>query len=107
MNRLIKTGLFVCATAGLMLAESWSGKLVDANCKPDANSPNSAAATCAPTPETKVFGIQTPDGKVYRLDSAGNAKAADAVKSDPTKTTVKVSGSMDGQMVKVDSIDLQ
>jgi len=53
-----------------------------------------------------VFAVQTADGKVFRLDNAGNMKAAAALKNDPGKTSVTVSGSLDGQTVKVDSIDL-
>jgi hypothetical protein len=103
MNRIMKTAIFFVATAGLVLADSWSGKLIDATCKPD---PNSQNASCAPTATTRVFAIQTADGKVYRLDNAGNAKAVETIKNDPTKTTVTVSGSLDGQMVKVDTLDL-
>jgi hypothetical protein len=105
MKRIMKLGIIVLATAALGLAENWTGKLIDANCKPDPNS--SSQNSCAPTPSTKVFAIQTADGKVFRLDNAGNTKAAAALKQDPTKTGVTVSGSLDGQMVKVDSIDLQ
>jgi hypothetical protein len=104
MNRITKSAMILFASAGLMLAESWSGKLIDANCKPDAKDPS---ATCAPTQSTRVFAVQTADGKVYRLDNSGNAKAAEAVKNDPSKTNVTVSGSLDGQMVKVESIDLR
>jgi len=106
MNRIAKAAIILSAAAGLALAESWSGKLIDANCKPDPDSQKSASASCAPTASTRVFAIQTADGKVYRLDSEGNSKAEAAIKKDPTKTDVTVSGSMQGQMVKVDSIDL-
>jgi len=54
-----------------------------------------------------VFAIQTADGKVFRLDNPGNMKAAAALKEDPSKTNVTVSGSLDGQLVKVERIDLQ
>jgi hypothetical protein len=104
----MKVGIIVLAAAALGLADSWSGKLIDANCKPDPNSSSKdSSPSCAPTPSTRVFAIQTADGKVFRLDNAGNTKAAAALKEDPTKTSVTVSGSLDGQMVKVDSIDLQ
>jgi hypothetical protein len=110
MNRIMKTATILFAGAGLMLADSFSGKLIDANCKPDPSAVGNAggANSCAPTSSTKVFAIQTPDGKTYRLDNAGNAKAAEVVKkADPSKgSDVTVSGSLDGQMVKVDSIDL-
>jgi hypothetical protein len=107
MNLITKVGIIALATAALGLAESWTGKLIDGNCKPEPNaSKESPSASCAPTASTKVFAIQTADGKVFRLDNAGNMKAAAALKNDPSKTSVTVSGSLDGQMVKVDSIDL-
>jgi hypothetical protein len=90
-----------------MLAENWSGTLIDANCKPANAEAKGLPNSCAATSTTKVFAIETPDGKVYKLDAAGNAKAAAAVRSNENKTSVTVSGSMDGQMVKVDSIDLK
>jgi hypothetical protein len=106
MNRISKIGVIFLASAGFMLAESWTGKLIDGNCKAESGAKD-LPDSCNVTPSTKVFAIQTLDGKVYRLDNAGNAKAAAAVKTDPTKTSVTISGSMDGQMVKVDSINVQ
>ncbi len=112
MNRMFKGALILFASAGFLLAESWTGKLIDANCSAASNNSNSSSSSklpesCTPTPSTKVFAIQTPDGKIYRLDSAGNAKAAEQVKSNPGKTDVTVSGSLNGQMVKVESVELQ
>ncbi len=107
MNRIFTIAAIAGISAGLALAESFSGKLIDANCKPSANPSADQSATCAPTPSTKVFAIQTPDGKVYRLDNSGNMKAAEKIKSDPTKTDATVNGSLEGQMVKVESIDLR
>jgi hypothetical protein len=109
MNQIMKVAIIALATAALGLADSWTGKLIDATCKPDSSTPSkdSSSTSCAATTSTKVFAIQTADGKVFRLDDAGNAKAAAALKNDPTKTSVTVSGSLDGQMVKVESVNLQ
>jgi hypothetical protein len=110
MNRIMKGAVVLFASAGFLLAESWSGTLIDANCKPDPSAAGNAKGdlpnSCAATATTKVFAVQTPDGKTYRLDSAGNAKAAATMKSNDNKTSVTISGSMDGQMVKVESIDV-
>jgi hypothetical protein len=106
MNRIVKGALILCASAGFLLAETWTGKLVDGNCQAESNS-SKLPASCEVTPQTKVFAIQTPDGKIYRLDSEGNSKAASAVKNNPSKTDVTISGSMNGQMVKVQSLELQ
>ncbi len=111
MKRFMQIALIVCATSTLGLAESWTGKLVDANCKNQASSPanpeTAATASCAPTASTKDFAIQTADGKVYKLDRSGNSKAAAAMKSDPTKTDITVNGSLEGQTLKVDTLDLR
>jgi len=110
MNRIIFIAL---ATAGLSLADSWSGQLVDAKCKQAAHQSDSDSATsCAPTTLTAVFAIQTPDGKVYKLDDVGNRKAAAVVKDHPLRAddtlglTVTVFGSLDREMIKVDTLDL-
>jgi len=109
MNQIMKVGIIALATSVLALAESWTGRLIDATCKQDPNtsSRDGSSASCAPTSTTKVFAIQTADGKVFRLDNPGNMKAAAALKEDPSKTNVTVSGSLDGQLVKVERIDLQ
>lgn len=106
MHRITVIAAIAGLTAGLALAESWSGKLIDANCKASGSSSQSQneSATCAPTASTKVFAIQTPDGKVYRLDNSGNSKAEEMIKKDPNRTNVTVNGTLEGQMVKVDSL---
>ena len=64
--------LFSLASA-LCFAENWTGKLVDAACVEQAQG---KAANCMPTTKTGAFALDTGDGKVFRLDAAGNAKAA-------------------------------
>lgn len=112
MSRIFKGALILFASAGFVLAESWTGKLIDANCSAaSGNSSNSSSSklpeSCMPTSSTKVFAIQTPDGKIYRLDSEGNTKAAEAMKSNPGKSEVTVSGNLKGQMVNVESLQVQ
>src|SRR5437764_10227513 len=107
----------------LCLAETWSGKVVDASCKDQAAAPapaapaaesaqpagHGAANACEPTASTVSFGIETSDGKVLKLDSAGNTKAAEAMKTNAGKSGLQatVTGSLDGQTVKVESIDIK
>lgn len=104
MRILAKAGILMCMAASFMFAENYSGKLIDANCKPD---PSKKEASCAPTQTTTSFAVETPDGKIYRLDSSGNSKAMAAMKQNPASTTVTVSGSLDGQTLKVESLDLR
>lgn len=86
-------------------AQTWTGTLGDADCKAtDAN------AKCEITENTKSFGLTTGDGKYVKLDDKGNAKVRSALMSNPQKTgSVKasISGSMDGDTLKVDSVQIQ
>ena len=107
-------GLAVMA-AGLAVADSWSGKLLDANCLEK----EKGAKACDATGNTAAFALEV-SGKVYRLDAAGNTKAAEAIKSradrasEPGKpaegsaaVSAKVTGNMDGETIKVDAIEVR
>ncbi|HLK69473.1 MAG TPA: hypothetical protein VKU19_38850 [Bryobacteraceae bacterium] len=116
MRRLLT--LCACASifTALALAESWTGKLVDASCA--MNSQQSSATTCDPTSSTTAFALVA-GGKTYKLDDAGNTKAIEAMKNradrsanpnspQSTSVTAKVTGSKDGDnTLKVDSIQVQ
>jgi hypothetical protein len=107
MNKIMGVGLIALATAGLGLADSWSGQLVAARCKQEPYASKAQPLEgCSPTSDTKVFAVMTADGKVYKLDDAGNKQALAAIKEDPSKQNVTVSGSFDGQTVHVESIDI-
>ena len=95
--------LFSLASA-LCFADSWTGKLVDATCVDQAQG---KAANCMPTAKTAAFALDTGDGKVFRLDAAGNAKAVTMLKSGVKSETVVISGAMNGETVKVESITTQ
>ena len=98
----------------LAFAESWQGKLVDHACFEK----NKSAATCDATSTTTMFALYVAD-KAYKLDEAGNAKAAEALKSradrssDPAKPAstavmAKITGTKDGEDgVKVETIEIQ
>lgn len=87
-------------------SQTWSGALVDADCKGGA----SEDKKCDISPTTKSFGLQTADGKFYKFDDAGNAKVRAALSAN-NKTSGMVSatlrGSMSGDTIKVDSVELQ
>ena len=107
MNTWTKlTGLFLLGSA-MCLAESWTGRLVDAACI-DRQAHTSPTASCEPTRSTTVFAVSLPDGKVVKLDSAGNAKAAEAVATGkPGAVNVTITGAMSGDTVKVESLEIQ
>jgi hypothetical protein len=121
MKTIAKAVSVLCLGSLLCLAETWSGKVVDAACKdqaaaapapapaPEAQPSSPVANACDPTASTVAFGIQLPDGKVLKLDSTGNTKAAEAMKNNSGKSALQatVTGSMDGQTVKVETIDIK
>jgi len=98
----------------LAFAESWQGRLIDASCYDQQKS----AATCDPTSSTTMFALFAAN-KEYKLDEAGNAKVADALKSqadrssDPTKPAstqvmAKITGTKDGDnTLKVETVEIQ
>jgi len=122
MKTLTKPGIVFCMAAMASYAESWTGKLIDASCD-DSNKATTAAAgpkgaptsgekldrDCAPTATTTTFAVHA-NGKVYRLDSSGNAKAAadmqgGAIKPDKDGDVhVTVSGKMQGETISVDNL---
>jgi hypothetical protein len=115
MKKIATLGLAVGMFAGMGYAENWTGKLVDATCQdrsqqnPADSKQNTDLTSCAATASTTSFAIQTSDGKVYKLDASGNAKASTAMKGNPDNknATATVSGTMEGQTVKVDSISVR
>jgi hypothetical protein len=115
MKTVAKLGIALGAFAAMGYAENWTGKLVDAAChdksqqNPADSKQKSDIAACEPTASTTSFAIQTADGKVYKLDASGNAKASTAMKGNPgdKNPTATVSGTMEGQTVKVDSISVK
>jgi hypothetical protein len=104
MKAIAKVGLALSLGSAFLFAETWSGKLVDANCEAKQQQKQ---ADCAATASTLSFGIQTADGKVYKLDATGNKGAMEAIKKDGPKASATVSGTLEGTTVKVESIDLK
>jgi len=110
-----KTGqILASAEAALALAETWTGRLVDASCVDQ----QKAVTACDPTSSTTTFAIVV-SGQGYKFDEAGNTKAMDALKgradrsTDPSKSpspqiAAKVTGTKDGDNTfKVETIDVQ
>jgi hypothetical protein len=99
--------------AALAYAETWTGRLLDANC-----ATRQTTAACAPTSSSTAFAVDV-NGKILKLDSEGNKKAAEAFKSynsgaerakEPnsqySQVTATVNGTMKGNQIKVDSIEV-
>ena len=109
---LLSFGVLMFAAA-LAYAETWTGRLLDANC-----ATRQTTAPCAPTSSTTGFAVEV-NGKILKLDSEGNKKAAEAFKSynsgaerakEPnsqySQVTATVNGTMKGNQIKVDSIEV-
>jgi hypothetical protein len=103
----------LAAFSGLAFAEDWTGRLLDSSCYAQ----NKTAKPCDATSSTTAFLIDV-NGKVYKLDAAGNAKALDALKNRADRAAgnaqsagpvnAKVTGAMEGSdSIKVDRIDVQ
>jgi hypothetical protein len=114
MRRLLTICACVATFAALALAETWTGRLVDASCVEQQKS----ATACDPSSSTTAFALIV-SGKAYRLDEAGNSKAMEALKdradrsANPNqpaspRVAAKISGTMDSNNnIKVDSIQVQ
>ena len=107
----MKRMLLLCAGISLVsigaFAESWNGTLVDVMCKGKdlASHTTKCAVGCA----KGGYGLVLSDGKFVKFDEAGNAKALTTLKATSKEKDLKakVSGTLDGDTVKVESIELQ
>ncbi|HLY20570.1 MAG TPA: hypothetical protein VKR61_25255 [Bryobacteraceae bacterium] len=99
-------GLFTLFSS-LALAETWSGTLVDVMCKNQdlASHTTKCALSCAKS----GYGLVLADGKFVKFDEAGNAKALAALKatSKEKELKAKVTGTLDGDTVQVESVALE
>jgi hypothetical protein len=119
-------GLAICLAAAPAFAaqhaqnQAWSGFLVNSSCYEalERNTDPWDTSTyvdrdrdwevryCSPDVKTKSFTLVDHDGLSHKLDPAGNAKAADAVRQTGKKVPmeVKVAGQQDKDTIQVDSI---
>ena len=101
---------------------SWEGVLVNSECYQalernvnpfesglDASRDrNFEVRYCRANARTKSFTVVQPDGQSFRLDSTGNAKAAEIVRKGNPRFmfVVEVSGGVRGHLIDVDSISM-
>ncbi|MGA3188233.1 MAG: hypothetical protein ABSF22_14100 [Bryobacteraceae bacterium] len=104
----MKLRLFSIAllAAGLASAEVFSGTVVDVMCKGKdlAGHTRSCALDCAKS----GFGLVQADGKFLKFDESGNARTLSMLKksSKDKDLKVKVSGTLDGEVIKVQAVEL-
>jgi hypothetical protein len=112
MRRILAIATTAAIFGSLALAEDWTGKLLDTSCLDQKKD----MATCQANDATTAFALEV-SGKTYRLDDAGNQKAIAALKgradraADPAAAAApvnaKITGTRDGEVLKVDSIQVQ
>jgi hypothetical protein len=91
----------------LAAADSFSGTVVDVMCR--AKDLAGHTRECAVTCSKSGYGLVTADGKFLKFDESGNARTLAALKklSKEKDLKAKVTGAMDGEVLKVQSIDFQ
>jgi hypothetical protein len=94
--------------AGVMMAAtSWNGTVVDVMCKGKdlANHTSKCAVNCA----KGGYGLVLSDGKFVKFDETGNAKALAALKATSKEKDIKakVTGTLEDDVIKVESIEVQ
>ena len=105
----MRTGILAALAFGAaaFAAESWTGTVVDVMCKGKdlANHTTKCAVSCA----KGGYGLVLPDGKFVKFDETGNAKALAALKATTKEKDAKarVTGTLDGDVIKVEAIQIQ
>jgi hypothetical protein len=88
-------------------AAEYSGTVVDVMCRAKdlANHTRECAVTCSKS----GYGLVTADGKFLKFDEAGNARTLAVLKKSTNEKGLKakVTGALDGEVLKVQAIELQ
>ncbi|MBI3210233.1 MAG: hypothetical protein HYZ37_15210 [Candidatus Solibacter usitatus] len=107
MKRFFVAGAIVALSSLSLSAESWTGTLVDVMCKGKdvANHTRQCALSCA----KGGFGLVLSDGKFVKLNEEGNAMTLSKLKnsSKDKDLKAKVNGKLDGDVIQVESLELQ
>ena len=113
MQRLLVLTALAALTSALALAETWTGRLVDAGCAAQQKD-----AACAPTTSTTSFAIDA-SGTMLKLNVEGNKKAAEALKksnnganrekdadAQKSEVTATIQGTLKEGEIDVESIEV-
>jgi hypothetical protein len=89
----------------LAAADSFSGTVVDVMCK--GKDLSGHTRECAVTCAKSGYGLVTADGKFLKFDESGNARTLSSLKklAKEKDLKAKVTGTMDGDVLKVQSIE--
>ena len=107
MRRFAAVAAAVPLFAGLALAETFNGTLVDVMCK--GKDLAGHTAKCAIACSKSGFALVTGEGKFLKLDERGNSKALAALKATSKEKDLKatVTGTLDGEILKAEAVELQ
>jgi hypothetical protein len=108
MKKLFGLGAAMAVFSSLLLAGSWSGILIDTNCKATKN-PEEHTRKCALHCADSGFGLVTSDGKFVKFDKTGHEKALALLKASKKDNNLKatVTGTLDGDTLKVETVTLE
>lgn len=134
MRKSVQLLTLFAAFAAMGFSETWRGRLVDASCYDQQNGVQgqnqstqngtrgnqmNAGGMCNPTSSTTAFELVV-SNVAYKLNDSGNSKAAEAIRStadrpanpsQPASTNNRinatVTGTKEGQTIKVDRISIQ
>lgn len=102
-----KFAITFCLAAASAFAGTWSGTVVDVMCKGKdvANHTKDCALSCSKS----GYGLVTSDGRFYKFDESGNSKALAVLKKTSKEKDLRatVNGTMDGDVIKVESIQME
>jgi len=103
----MRLSVLLALFSSLAFAETWNGTLVDVMCKDQDLA--SHTTKCAVGCSKSGYGLVLADGKFVKFDEAGNAKALAALKATSKEKDLKakVTGSLDGETVQVESVVLE
>jgi hypothetical protein len=107
MKRLIPISISILGFSALALADTWNGTVVDVMCK--GKDLAGHTAKCAVTCSKGGYGLVLSDGKFIKFNETGNAKALAALKSTGKEKDLKakVNGTLDNDVIVVESIEIQ
>ena len=107
MKRFFVLSAFAAASSLVAFADSWSGTVVDVMCKGKdlASHTRQCSLNCA----KGGFGLVTADGKFLKFNESGNAKTLSLLKaaSKDKDLKAKVTGALSGEVINVESVELQ
>ncbi len=89
------------------MADNWSGSVVDVMCK--GKDLTTHSKSCNVSCAAGGYGLVLSDGKFVKFNETGNAKAVAAIKATTKEKDLKakVTGTLDGEVIKVTSIEIQ